>query len=112
MKIAILGGDGFVGWPTTLHLFAGDAKSTATVIEFAPGHRATRVAERGPGDGTVSRPSALMDERLDGDWAPRLRTPIAWDGVTFLFSDHIGLTKDPAFTDNVLYLLLEAPVVE
>jgi hypothetical protein len=27
----------------------------------------------------------------------------------FLFSDHLGLTKDPAFTDNVLYLLLEDP---
>ena len=24
-------------------------------------------------------------------------------------ADHLGLTKDPAFTDNVLYLLLESP---
>jgi hypothetical protein len=29
--------------------------------------------------------------------------------VTFLFTDHLGLTRDPAFADNVLYLLLEDP---
>ena len=38
----------------------------------------------------------------------RLRTPVAWTSVRFLFNDHLGMTKDRAFTDNVLYLLLEA----
>lgn len=28
-------------------------------------------------------------------------------GRAFLFTDHLGLTRDPAFTDNVLFLLLE-----
>jgi hypothetical protein len=36
-------------------------------------------------------------------------SPIHFSNVTFLFTDHIGLTSDPAFTDNVLYQLLEAP---
>ena len=67
------------------------------------------VAAQAPGDGTVLRSSALMDERLGGEWAPHLATPIDWEHVTFLFSNHLGMTRDPVFTDNVLYLLLEAP---
>ena len=27
----------------------------------------------------------------------------------FLFSDHLGMTKDAGFVDNILYLLLEDP---
>ena len=65
------------------------------------------VIERAPGDGSVLRSSALMDERVAGDWTATLVTPIDWTYVTFLFTDHLGLTKDPAFTDNVLFLLLE-----
>jgi len=34
--------------------------------------------------------------------------PIEWDQVLFLFSDHLDLTKNPAFTDNLLYFLLES----
>jgi len=29
--------------------------------------------------------------------------------VTFLFSKHMDITRDPAFADNVLYMLLEDP---
>ena len=50
-----------------------------------------------------------MDERVGSNWMPMLKSPIRWSHVTFLFTDHIGLTRDPAFTDNVLYLLLEDP---
>jgi hypothetical protein len=64
-----------------------------------------------PGDGRVSRPSALMDERysVGVKWTPRLVSPIAWSNVNFLFADHLGLTRDPGFTDNILFLLLESP---
>ncbi len=55
------------------------------------------------------RSSALLDERVGGEWRPAPSTPIAWSGVHFLFTDHIGLTRDPAFADNVLHLLLESP---
>jgi hypothetical protein len=44
-----------------------------------------------------------------GTWHPTLRSPIAWDQVTFLFEGHVELTGDPAFTDNLLYTLLERP---
>jgi len=59
--------------------------------------------------GLVARSSALLDERLAGRWTPTLRSPIAWRHVTFLFTGHLGMTRDPAFSDNVLYQLLEAP---
>jgi hypothetical protein len=29
--------------------------------------------------------------------------------VTFLFSDHLALTQDLGFTDNLLFRLLDAP---
>ena len=92
-----------------MYLFAGDAKPTESAVEVDPGTGRVAVVGHAPGDGTVLRSSAVMDERLGGDWSPRLRTPISWRGVQFLFTDHLGLTKDPAFSDNVLYLLLEQP---
>lgn len=67
------------------------------------------VARDEPGDGVVLRSSAIMDERPGQTWQPRVITPVGWDRVTFLFTDHLGLTRDPAFTDNVLYTLLQAP---
>ena len=48
-----------------------------------------------------------MDERLSGEWSPGLVSPIHWSHVTFMFRRHLGMTKDPAFTDNVLFILLE-----
>ena len=92
-----------------LQLFAGDGEPTPSKFEVdrATGH--IRLIEHAPGDGTVSRASALMDERLDGKWSREYRTPVPWSRVTFLFSDHLGLTQHPEFVDNLLHLLLETP---
>ena len=68
-----------------------------------------KIIKSGPGDGSVLRSSALMDERLPNNRKSRLISPIQWNQVLFVFSDHLGLTKDPAFTDNILYFLLESP---
>jgi hypothetical protein len=87
-------------------LFAGDAVPTDGVLAVEDRGRLA-VAAREPGDGTVTRASALLDERLAGAWSPRVVSAVDWSSVTFLFTDHLGLTRDPAFTDNVLYLLLE-----
>lgn len=92
----------------TLHLFAGDAEPTPAVLT-ADDAGALRVTATSPGDGTVLRTSAIMDERQNGEWRPGVVTPIAWTDVTFLFADHLALTRDPAFTDNILYRLLESP---
>ena len=94
---------------TTLHLFSGDAVATPAVMRAEVDGSLTRV-EWGPGDGQVLRSSAVMDERLaSSEWRPGVVTPIDWHAVTFVFSDHLGMTRDPSFTDNLLWQLLEAP---
>jgi hypothetical protein len=50
-----------------------------------------------------------MDEREEKKLGSRLASPIGWSQVLFIFSDHLGMTKDPAFVDNILYFLLESP---
>jgi hypothetical protein len=92
-----------------LFLVAGDALPTPAVIDVDPQTGAVSVAESAAGDGTVLRTSALLDERMGKDWQPWVRTPIRWDQVTFLSAGHLALTKDAAFTNNVLYILLEDP---
>lgn len=95
---------------TTIHLIAGDAHPTTT--QFRVDNRGTlTVTAWQPGDGRVSRASSLMDERFSTGvkWTPRLSSPIAWSNVNFLFADHLGLTSDPGFSDNILFLLLESP---
>ena len=95
---------------TSIHLIAGDAHPT--IAQFrVDNHGALTVTSMQPGDSRVTRSSALMDERFSRGvkWSPRLSTPIKWSSVNFLFADHLGLTSDPGFTDNVLFLLLESP---
>ncbi|MEE8260579.1 MAG: hypothetical protein V3R14_06215 [Nitrospinaceae bacterium] len=91
-----------------LLLIAGDAEKTKMTAQISP-EGGIKIVKTGPGDGTVLRSSALMDERMSENLNSRLISPIHWDQVIFIFSDHLGLTKDPAFTDNVLYFLLESP---
>ncbi len=93
-----------------IYLIAGDAVPTDAVVTANKNTGEIKVSAQAPGDGTVIRSSALMDERVgQAEWTPNLVTPIEWTNVTFLFRDHLGITKDPAFTDNVLFLLLEKP---
>ena len=91
-----------------LLLIAGDAEETKKTAQINP-EGGIKIVKTGPGDGTVLRSSALMDERMADNLQSRLISPIHWDQVIFIFSDHLGLTKDPVFTDNVLYFLLEHP---
>lgn len=96
--------------PDSLKLFlvAGDAEETNRTAQIQP-QGGIKIIQTGPGDGTVLRSSALMDERLADNLQSRLISPIQWSQVLFIFSDHLGITKDPSFTDNVLYFLLESP---
>ena len=94
---------------TELFLFAGDAVDTPNRLSVDSADGDLAVHQTAPGDGIVARNSVLMDERMDGNWSPLLRSPIRWKQVFFLFKDHRGLVTDPFFIDNVLYLLLEDP---
>ena len=88
-------------------LVAGDSEKTNKTVQFNSNGE-LNVIETGPGDGTVLRSSALGDERLIDTQSSRLISPIQWSQVLFLFSNHLDLTKHPAFTDNLLYFLLES----
>lgn len=92
-----------------LQLFAGDGMQTPRLAEVGPEGKSFTVRETDVGDGTVLRSSALMDERVGNPWYPRLLTPIKWDNVTFIATDHMALTRHPTFVNNALYLLLEKP---
>ncbi len=92
-----------------LFLVAGDAVPTPRTAIADPATGSLRVADYGAGDGTVLRSSALLDEREGGRWRPDMRSPIPWGETLFLFTDHLGLTRDMVFTDNLLFWLLEEP---
>ncbi len=93
---------------TRLLLVAGDSMPTMSRAQIQPDGKIT-IIEYAPGDGVVLRQSALMDEREEKKLDNRLDSPIGWSQVLFIFSDHLGMTKDPAFVDNILYFLLESP---
>ncbi len=86
-----------------MHLYAGDAKETLDVL-VADTTKGKIIKEKmAAGDGTVTRTSAVSEERD----AEGVRYNIPWNSKTFLSSDHIGLTRDRTFVDNVLSRMLE-----
>lgn len=91
-----------------LHLFAGSAEPTDNVMEVDMETGKFKFISQAPGDGTVTRDSAIMVEEIPSSQpVPRIY-PIAWSSKTFIPSDHLGLTSHPIFVDNVLSLLLES----
>ena len=94
---------------TTLFLFAGDAIATVDTIESNLKERTLEPRSKSPGDSTITRKSALGDQRTSDNWRPAVDSPVVFHDVCFLFDDHFGLTRDVKFTDNALYLLLEDP---
>lgn len=61
------------------------------------------------GDGVVLRASVLLDERQGGDYVAGLQSPLRFDTTLFLPDEHVELTKNPVFGDNLLFWLLEQP---
>ncbi len=101
--------------PAEIRLFAADTMPTlarATLRDrggrLVPDFAGANATE--PGDGTVPRFSAVADRRMGRtgghEW---LDSPVPWGNVTFLPDDHIGLTRNPLFTNNLLFSLLEQP---
>ena len=89
-----------------LHLYAGDAMKTLDAIVVD--EEGSMVEEKmAAGDETVTRTSALSRERSIEDQPPRIH----WDSWMFLSADHIGLTRDRAFVDNVLSRLFDRNMI-
>ncbi len=93
---------------TEIILIAGDAEPTISVLEVSRNHKLKPLVFA-PGDGVVTRASAIMDERVGAKWVPRIQSPVDWDQIVFLFASHRGMTSSPEFADNMLFLLLEKP---
>lgn len=94
---------------TEISIFVGDSEATPAVLSV-DGKGKLKVAQKAPGDGTVIRASALMDERQAMEYSVGLHSPIDWHRVQFISADHLGLTRSHDFVNNILYQLLEEPV--
>ncbi|MBK8099079.1 MAG: hypothetical protein IPK26_18380 [Planctomycetes bacterium] len=99
--------------PTEIRLFAADTIPTLARARLVPADGGRRRllfdgdGTREPGDGTVPRFSTIADRRVGQAGGGWLDSPVPWSSVTFLSDDHIGLTKNPLFTNNLLFFLLE-----
>ncbi len=90
-----------------LYLVAGDATPTLQQVAVRSLDGAVSARASAPGDGTVLRSSALLDERAGGPFRPQVDSPIAFRQVLFLPDEHLALTRNAVFRDNVLFWLLE-----
>ena len=91
---------------TELMLAAGDAIPTAMRLSAGADGRLSPLLTA-PGDGTVLRDSVLLDFR-QGQEARAARVPSPMDvrRVLFLPREHLEITRDPTFRDNILFWLL------
>jgi len=97
--------------PSGLEMFlvagGGFATPAGAVVDPATGRfEITTTAE---GDGVVLRESVLLDERQGDGAGSGLRTPLRFDTTLFLPDEHVELTKNPVFGDNLLFWLLQQP---
>jgi hypothetical protein len=91
-----------------LHLFAGDNHEVTSVMEVNRKNGRMKLVSEEPGDGTVTRRSALWYGYPKGA-AGSDHPPVVFSSVHFYDADHLGLAADPRLLDDALYLLLEAP---
>ncbi len=97
--------------PSGLEMFlvAGDNRKTPQVASANKATGEFSILKYGLGDETVTRSSALLDERLGQTWEPRLVSPLDWTSTMFIPGKHRTITSGSIFKDNVLYWLLEEP---
>ena len=91
-----------------MHLYAGDAKKTLHQLLVNPRNGRITQEIKTAGDGTVTRSSATAERQNAGIHPFRM---IPWTDETFLSTDHLGLTRDRTFVDNVLNQLLVTPMI-
>lgn len=94
---------------TSMHLFASSTRDTEGVAIVDPDSGEILEMVEVPGDGRVTRNSALGDRRLDPDPSQPIESPVDWATVHFMPGEHFGMVADPTLINNLLYLLLQAP---
>jgi hypothetical protein len=103
--------------PASVILFAGDADPTlARGMVSSDGGAPRPVFEKPenrdllePGDGTVTRASALADGRSRDNRASFLASPVPWTGTVFISDRHNSIMGNPTLQNHLLHLLLELP---
>lgn len=85
--------------------WVGDIGDTPLILE-AKKHKPT-FNRNGHGDHTVPRFSAVADNRGPLPNTGIYTSPIPWLDINYITKDHLGITKDPNFADNLLAFLLE-----
>jgi len=89
-----------------MNLFVGDSISTLSQLKLVEGELVRSKYE--PGDQTVIRSSVLADEKAGGSYEnPKINSPIPFDHSNFIFGEHVKLTADTGFSDNILFELLQ-----
>lgn len=90
-------------------LVCGDSIPTDRTYSLDRATGRLSLRNQAPGDGSVTRASALGDDRTDEAWTPQVQSSLRFRSTLFIQGDHLGLTRSPVFQDNVLYWLLEEP---
>jgi len=95
---------------TELMVVAGDAMPTTMRMAADPATGRIEPLQRAPGDGLVLRDSALLDFRQGQEpRGPGVMTPMDIRRVLFLPREHLEITRDPTFRNNILFWLLDEP---
>jgi pimeloyl-ACP methyl ester carboxylesterase len=90
-----------------LHLFVGESIPTNDRAAVDEKTGKMKIIEQVPGDGKVAARRAIFVKTDDGKQGGKMvGSRIHWDSVTFLFDAHMGITRDPVFISNMLYILL------
>jgi pimeloyl-ACP methyl ester carboxylesterase len=92
-----------------MFLVAGDNRKTPAVASIDKASGAFSILRYELGDETVTRGSALLDERVGQKWEPRVVSSLNWSSTLFIPGKHRTITSGPIFEDNVLFWLLEDP---
>ncbi len=92
-----------------LFLVVGFGLDTPAGAAVDPVGGAARVVTLEEGDGVVLRASALSDDRQGGFRGIGPHRPIRYRTVLLLPGEHVAITRNPVFADNLLYWLLDAP---
>lgn len=93
---------------TELMIIAGDAMPTTERMRVEPDSGRIAPLVTAAGDSLVLRDSALLDFRQGQDARnPGVISPMDIQRVLFLPREHLEITRDPTFRNNILYWLLE-----
>ena len=92
----------------SISLYVGDAIETVKRVMLTKTGKLDYIHYEA-GDGTVIRSSVLADVNAGIEDKPpvKLESNISYDNVKFIFTEHVKMTEDSSFVDNVLFELLQ-----